>query len=186
MLHTIDLVLPVENALPELTCQNLISKFNKSDNSIIREEDRYKFQELNLCTDGNFEREVELLTQTQHRLIQFYANETGAKHFPTNFTFEEFRMKRYEPDSGEFFDWHVDVGNHDTAKRFLAFIYYVNTVEEGGETIFDWSCNDSEGFSVLPIEGSVAVFPPLWMYPHIGTPPISGTKYIISSYAHYV
>tara|TARA_R110000782_G_scaffold10750_6_gene33271 strand:- start:750 stop:1310 length:561 start_codon:yes stop_codon:yes gene_type:complete len=186
MLHTIDLVLPVENAIPPEICQSLIKKFNRSEDRVVHDCERYKFEELNLNKTDGFSAELYLLTETNNRLLQFYARETGAKHLPANFLFEEFRMKKYEPDSGEFFDWHVDVGNHDTAKRFLAFIYYVNTVEEGGETVFDWNCDDEKGFSVMPIEGSVAVFPPLWMYPHIGTPPISGSKYIISTYAHYI
>jgi hypothetical protein len=57
-------------------------------------------------------------------------------------------------------------------------MWYLNDVEEGGETVF-------EGFIIKPKIGSMLVFPPLWLFPHRGNPPISNTKYILSTYLHY-
>ena len=51
-------------------------------------------------------------------------------------------------------------------------------VAEGGETIFDIG----EEVAIKPEAGSVVCFPPTWQYPHKGATPISGPKYVISSY----
>jgi hypothetical protein len=47
-----------------------------------------------------------------------------------------------------------------------------------GETVFDFG-------HVKAKCGRLVMFPPLWMYPHKGSVPISGAKYIMSSYLHY-
>ena len=43
-------------------------------------------------------------------------------------------MKRYEPNGVDEFHDH-DVGNHESAKRFLVFFLYLNE-PQGGETDF--------------------------------------------------
>ena len=53
----------------------------------------------------------------------------------------------------------------------------LNDVEEGGETRFP-----QLGLSIPPREGRLLMFPPYWMYQHEGMPPISGDKYILSTY----
>ena len=58
--------------------------------------------------------------------------------------------------------------------------FYLNTVEEGGETSFP-----NLEMKIKPKQGSVLCFPPLWMYPHLGEQPISNDKYIIGTYLHY-
>ena len=100
------------------------------------------------------------------------------KVFPTSHAFEEFRIKRYNVGGSERFDTHVDVLDYSTAKRFLSFFWYLNDVEEGGETVF-------KDLKIKPSKGKLVIFPPLWMYPHKGNPPISGSKYILSTYLHY-
>ena len=56
-------------------------------------------------------------------------------------------------------------------------IWYLNDVETGGETNFP-----QLETSVRPQAGRLLVFPPYWMYQHEGLPPVSGDKYIVSSY----
>jgi len=87
-------------------------------------------------------------------------------------------MKRYVPGGEEMFDTHVDVMDYPSARRFLSFMWYLNDVDNGGKTVF----TDIE---IVPRKGQLVVFPPLWMYPHRGEPPISCPKYILSTYLHY-
>ena len=61
---------------------------------------------------------------------------------------------------------------------FITYLWYLNDVETGGNTIF-------RDFMIQPKRGSLLVFPPMWMFPHKGEPPISGSKYIMSTYLHY-
>ena len=96
------------------------------------------------------------------------------KFFPKTNAFEQPRIKRYEPNEG-MFDWHCDATTKESSKRILVMFFYLNDVEEGGETMFS-------DMSVKPKAGSVVCFPPTWQYPHKGCTPISGPKYVISSY----
>ena len=41
------------------------------------------------------------------------------------------------------------------------------------------------GMKIDPKKGRLVMFPPMWMFPHNGKPPISGPKYILSTYLHY-
>ena len=109
------------------------------------------------------------------RLVPF------VNYLPKSFSIEEIRVKRYQNDGIDVFDDHVDVGDHLSAARYLAFIFYLNTVEVGGETVFLGSNN----YIVKPKPGQVVVFPPNWQFPHKGCPPISGNKYIMSSYLQF-
>ena len=63
----------------------------------------------------------------------------------------------------------------------LVMFFYLNDVEEGGETKFKFESTGEE-LSIKPEAGSVVCFPPTWQYPHKGCTPISGPKYVISSY----
>jgi hypothetical protein len=98
--------------------------------------------------------------------------------FPKEHVFEQIRIKKYNPGGEDRFDTHVDVNNYATSMRFLSFLWYLNDVESGGNTVF-------KDISIQPKSGTLIMFPPLWMFPHKGESPISGAKYIMSSYLHY-
>ena len=38
---------------------------------------------------------------------------------------------------------------------------------------------------IKPKKGTLIIFPPLWMFPHKGNPPINESKYLLSTYLHY-
>ena len=61
--------------------------------------------------------------------------------------------------------------------RIITFIWYLNNVEEGGETLF-------EDFKIKPMEGSSLFFPATWTYPHSGAMPTSNDKYIITGWIY--
>ena len=101
--------------------------------------------------------------------------------FPRKFRLEQWRMHRY--NVGEhFFKGHIDSTDLKSAKRFLVFLYYPNTVKQGGETAFT---HQLEGVSVRPKEGRVLIAPTWMGYPHEAKTPISNTKYLIKTYLHY-
>jgi hypothetical protein len=105
--------------------------------------------------------------------------------FPKQFGYEQFRMKKYEPNDKDEFGTHTDVGSYGTARRFLAFLWYLNTVEVGGETTFGLDVS-KPSFVIPAVQGRVLMFPPLWTHVHRGCKPISGSKYIVSGYLHYI
>jgi prolyl 4-hydroxylase len=85
-------------------------------------------------------------------------------------------LKRYRKGGHEWFERHFDSIN-EVANRYLVLLWYLNDVEEGGETRFP-----QLELSVQPKAGRLLVFPPYWMYQHEGRAPISGDKYIVSTY----
>ena len=72
------------------------------------------------------------------------------------------RVKKY--DVGDSFDTHVDVSDYASARRWLAFLVYLNDNFIGGETEF------VDGKMIHPKTGTVLVFPSLWTFPHAGLP----------------
>jgi prolyl 4-hydroxylase len=85
-------------------------------------------------------------------------------------------MKRYCVGKEEQFQLHFDAINH-VANRYLVMIWYLNDVARGGQTQFPQLHT-----AVSPQAGRLLMFPPYWMYQHEGIPPLSGDKYIISTY----
>ena len=106
----------------------------------------------------------------------------GINFFPKEIGFEQVRMKKYDVGNDEFRE-HVDVGDYASARRFLVMFFYLNDVDEGGETAFIGIDHD---IRVKPKAGSMLMFPPMWTHPHAGLPPISNPKYICGSYLHYI
>jgi hypothetical protein len=112
---------------------------------------------------------------------EYYMKDTGCSPFwPPKNSIEQIRMKKYTAETGDRFDLHIDVGDYATARRFLVMFFYLNDVNEGGETTFP-----ALDLKVKPKQGSVLCFPPVWMYPHLGEQPISNDKYIVGTYLHY-
>lgn len=107
-----------------------------------------------------------------------YVNLTQNKFIPDFHSLEEFRIKRYRVGREERFDEHVDVTDYSSARRALAFLFYLN--ENDGDTYFP-----RHHINIHPKAGSVLVFPPTWEYPHVGSPPTVQKKYIMSTYLHY-
>lgn len=87
---------------------------------------------------------------------------------------EGYRIKRYLPNGIDCFKPHVDISSLHSAHRQLVFMWYLNDVEEGGETYFPY-----HEYGVKPKEGRLVTFPPFWTHQHEGKMPISGTKYAI-------
>lgn len=85
-------------------------------------------------------------------------------------------LKRYRPGGEERFQPHFD-SIDEVCGRYLVFLWYLNDVDEGGETVFS-----DLGIRIAPRTGRLLMFPPYWMYQHAGLPPVSGDKYILSTY----
>lgn len=178
-----------ENVWAPEFCQMVIDKF---ENNVYQHVDTLldghrHFTEITISSFPDWAIIHNKILCDVQRLIELYKNhhEIGEHTWPESFNFEMFRMKRYEPNDKDYFAHHVDVGNHQSAKRFLVFFWYLNDVETGGETTFEHNKNADPWITVKPTQGSVLMFPPLWTYGHTGHKPVSGNKYIIGGYLHY-
>ena len=100
---------------------------------------------------------------------------------PDSNIFEEWRMHQYDKEK-HFYKKHVDSHDSNSSNRMLAFLFYPNTVEEGGETAFT---DHLEGIECKPVAGRLLIFPTWFGYPHEAKPVIEGTKYMIKTFVHY-
>ena len=109
-----------------------------------------------------------------------WAQHEGVVFLPKEYAMEGMKVKCYRPNGVDQFKMHVDVSDKASAGRFLSFLLYLN---------------DSDGGTEFPLlnktiaaqEGRLIMFPPLWTYPHAGQQPQDGrTKYILSTYLHYL
>ena len=71
---------------------------------------------------------------------------------------------------------HEDLDNNEV-KVFskLIFLWYLNDVEEGGETEF-WQGE----YKIKPEVGKMIIFPDCWTFPHCEKIPLSCNKYILT------
>lgn len=132
--------------------------------------------ELNLSRAGD----VSLERFFRERVIvglERYNKDLGlALEVPLRARMEDFRIKRYSTTEDDQFQPHFDALDY-TCNRYLVFLWYLNDVEEGGETEFA-----DLGLKIAPKTGRLIVFPPYWMFQHAGLPPRSNDKYILSTY----
>tara|TARA_B100001057_G_scaffold302964_1_gene303185 strand:- start:501 stop:1052 length:552 start_codon:yes stop_codon:yes gene_type:complete len=170
----------------EKTCRSIIDLFESSAHKQRVDNDGYPtFTQVNLnvLAQKGYQKFTQLLCYKILEVMKVYKTDLPeyVNWFPDKFAFEELRIKKYEPGSDDQFALHVDVQDHESAKRYLAFLVYLNDDFKGGETTFPYN-----NLTVEPKTGTVLVFPPTWQYPHIGKPVKSGSsKYIMSTYLHY-
>ena len=179
-----DLVKIYDNAIEGDYCDFLISLFEGQPQLQVRveNENRPNFTEINLTENHKISRDITnvhnyLIKKTIEYRDEYYKF-IDDRVFPKEHAFEQFRIKRYNPGGSDLFDTHVDVQDYSSARRYISYLYYLNDVEDGGKTVFN-------GLTIKPRKGTLVVFPPLWMFPHKGEPPISGPKYILTTYLHY-
>jgi hypothetical protein len=178
-----DLIRIYPGALTGSLCRQLIAGFEALDaEHIVRAGDVGPwFTEINLTQ--SWQRGHEQAFEAILPLFERYSRDLAItpEQWPSELAFEELRIKRYHPGGDDEFPEHVDVGDHASARRFVSALVYLNDVDEGGETVFPgW------GQTIQPRAGTAVLFPPLWPWLHAGRPPISGAKWILSTYLHYV
>ena len=170
--------------LPAACCENLITSYHKHfDKHVKNNNSVQKFTELNYNQCASKE-QMDRLVKRLKIAINTYTDvhcPTGSRFFPQKYGIEEFRIKCYN-DEGDCFRQHVDVGDLNSSRRFLAFLFYLNDDFDGGSTMF----RTPEQKLVQPQRGNCLIFPPPWQSPHEGKPVTCGTKYIMSTYLHYV
>lgn len=178
-----------DNVLSAEKCEEIIAEFEKAQEHHKKtEHPEYRsFTEINffdpalLSNNPKFEDlSMELLGKVSE-YVESYRQHNNIAFFPTQCHNEEVRMKKYFAGTEDDFKYHADVGDYASARRFLVCFFYLNTVEEGGETVFpDYNT------SIKPVQGRLAVFPPFWTHPHQAQPAVSNDKYIVGTYLHYM
>jgi hypothetical protein len=76
--------------------------------------------------------------------------------------------------------WHFETSGRAMSNRLLAYILYLNDVEEGGETEFLYQHKRYK-----PKAGTLVIFPAAFTHTHRGNPPLSNDKYIVTGWIEY-
>jgi hypothetical protein len=94
-----------------------------------------------------------------------------------NICLSDFLIAKYVKHEGKY-DYHHDFHSmkHDGSHRYLTFIWYLNDIEDGGETEFFGY------YKIKPEKGKLLLFPATWCFPHRGCMPFSCDKYIITGW----
>ena len=110
--------------------------------------------------------------------LKHYLQNTGAKEaFGSDLHYTSLKIQKTLPTEG-YHVWHIEhQKGFDNEARGLVFSIYLNDIEECGETEF-------LHFSkrVKPKTGRIVIWPASFPYLHRGNPPLSGEKYIITSW----
>jgi hypothetical protein len=111
--------------------------------------------------------------------FKHYIKNTGADaaYNGDPFHFTSLKIQKTLPTEG-YHVWHIEHGKgYENEPRAFVFSIYLNDVEEGGETEF---LNFSK--RVQPKTGRIVIWPAGFPYLHRGNPPLSGEKYILTSW----
>ena len=176
-----------KNVLSKELCKNIINMFETSE--------QYKgctLNGLNINSKKTYEvlikgdkwKEIDdtissILTKTiieyGNILKSVVNNNIILLYLSNNVTDTGYQIQKYIKGDG-FYVWHQDftIKNKDSC-RIVTFIFYLNDVEEGGETFF-------YNGKIKPEEGKLILFPATWTYNHKGNMPISNDKYILTGW----
>jgi prolyl 4-hydroxylase len=172
-----------ENALPRSFCEDVVELFESKNQHPQRNgasirpglsESSWLELDLSSCHEFNFHNII--LNCLRHYKSQYEKECRIRPALPEPSAFAPFIVKRYDPGGADRFQPHFD-SIAEVANRYMVFLWYLNHVEIGGETEFV-----DLGISTAPQTGKLLMFPPYWMYRHAGRPPVSNSKYILSTY----
>ena len=191
----------LDNVISKSKCNNIIKKFNKSktyqgvtsagidlnvknsqdlhlnDTELDWSEEDALFKDI--ISDGHIKYYQHLnsghnftLFTNPNKKHEFHPYIIGnAKIIDTGY-----QIQKTEPGKG--YVWHDDFTTElaTGAVRYLTFILYLNTVDEGWTQFYN-------GDQVSPKAGRLCFFPATWTYLHQGYPP-KQTKYLMTGWMH--
>ncbi len=123
------------------------------------------------------------MEQISYMDIPQLSDESIARLIMTVYRTGTINMQKYLKDEGGYFYWHSEVyphphdANNDALHRTLLWMFYLNDVEEGGETEFYF-----QNASIKPKQGTLVIAPAGFTHTHRGNKPTSGDKYIFTSW----
>jgi hypothetical protein len=197
-----ELIFEIENSLSKEECDKIIRFFEEKKErqyeGIVGSHFKTRVDKtvkltmdmaLHSCND--FQETVNLLLYKVHEGLNKYIENIDPEfniyffdRIFTNVTYNSLLIHKYFKNQGHFYyhnDFSIDhvEENRDKYKfRILNYLFYLNDVDEGGETEF------FSNTTVKPTCGKLLFFPSEWFYPHKGCIPISNDKYVIAGWIY--
>ena len=177
-------VFEVKNALPDFLCDDTVLRFEQNT------EDQYAGRVgSDMGSDTSLKKTTDLIASGKQHWKDvdnnlFRSLAMALKEFKQSYPYfgdmsrfkdMGYNLQRYLP--GEYYHWHVDADNEALATRQLVALWYLNDVEEGGETEFL-----HQKISITPEKGKLVLFPPFWTHQHRAAVVEKGVKYIATTW----
>ena len=155
---------------------NTINRIGGEQSSILQKQDQQFFAAPN-NVDVWWESLKPMMFNFDIALKHYIENTGASDAYGVPFHFTSLKIQKTLPTEG-YHVWHIEHGKgFDNEARAFVFSIYLNDVEDGGETEF-------LHFSkrVKPKTGRIVIWPAGFPYVHRGNPPLSGEKYILTSW----
>ncbi len=180
-----DFVIQVEDLLDAPSCADIIRRFDADPHvreGLALHADRgAEVNDDKVCRDLAIPREGDWLESFDriHEAVStaiaaIVPNFPSLQVYPLGST--GYKIQMYPKGVGRF-AWHFDALGPASQSRVLALVLYLNDVAEGGETSFF-----HQELDVVPRAGRAVFFPTAWTHMHCGAVPVSGPKYVVSSF----
>lgn len=183
-----DLIVEFDNIISDRDCDELIIWFSKNQQlhkpgmvygtgntgNIINEKHK-------ILTQAELPLKHKVSEIVTDAVVKTYTEYTKIKPNPgfNDICIKDYVMKLYKKNEG-FFATHIDQKNGNSSTRLFGLVFYLNDVEEGGETEFP-----DLNIKVKAKKGKSLIFPCNFLFPHRGNIPISNDKYAITCFINF-
>ena len=172
-------ILLIENAISnsqEIINKALSERIETASNAIIIDsKENSKKENLSIRSTQKIDispsHENDIFWWSIAQKIWIFADEFGKKYDFSFSAMETLQLLWYKKNKG-FYNSHVD--SSFAVPRIASAVLYLNDVENGGETHFEYF-----NLSIKPVAGSLLLFPSDWSYRHEAKTPISNDKFSI-------
>lgn len=189
-----DFIKTYQNSLGNLLCEDIIKIFKKTPNKldgITGAGINKDFKDTTDLHSHDLQEDKEwviiegiLRKELNTKLMMYYydineGNMVNSVFNPYPISSDSgFQIQEYKAKQGHYHSVHNDFENNEQGFRTLTYLWYLNDVKEGGETMF------YKDMKIKPETGKLLIFPALWTYPHQGLMPISNDKYILTGWIY--
>jgi hypothetical protein len=94
-------------------------------------------------------------------------------------TIFDMKLQKSKPGQG-YHIWHYEKDSMENRNRILAFILYLNDINEGGETEFLY-----QKCRIQPKRNRFILWPSSFTHTHRGNPPLKEDKYILTGWVEF-
>jgi Rps23 Pro-64 3,4-dihydroxylase Tpa1-like proline 4-hydroxylase len=179
------------NSLPNELCEEIIEMFENDDSqyegvtAVGLNKHIKDTKDMIIPNNDKWNKILKVLTKELHRNLNLYIKllKTDLNDyaiFSKNFLYENsFQIQRYRKNEGKYIYHHDhDIRFDQKDHRVITYLWYLNTVYQGGETEI-WKT-----IKIKPEQGKLLLFPASWTFPHSGLIPESNNKYIITGWLY--
>ena len=169
-----DFIYVKENALTEEQCQTIIQYI---DNSKLETRHFYNHVSGDECSDFNF-----VLDIVYQNTLQYAEEHPFLKSLYKPFGIDKgWNLQKYFPGQSYSTEHCEHGGEPEDRLRILAWMFYLNDIEEGGETY--WPQQD---FKKPARAGDFCLWPAAWTHSHKGLVSNTEIKYIATGWCSFV